>query len=80
MRISEEISHVLKDGGFSWGVRIELTRNMRSMLAMNSEKNWPVLVMKSAGYVQKIPAVAVSLKPGTVRMFAPPSKTSIALL
>lgn len=46
--------------------------------AMNSEKNWPVLVMKGAGYVQKIPAVAVSEYPGTVLNDLPPSKTSIA--
>jgi hypothetical protein len=32
-------------------------QNIKMALAMNSEKNMPVLVMKAAGYVQKIPAV-----------------------
>jgi hypothetical protein len=31
-------------------------QNIRIELAMNSEKNMPVLVMKAAGYVQKMPA------------------------
>jgi len=34
--------------------------HISSVLAMNSEKNCPVLVMNSAGYVQKMPAVAFS--------------------
>lgn len=52
--------------------------NIKIALAINSEKNCPVLVMKSAGYVQNIPAVAVSEYPGTVRILDPPSKTSMA--
>lgn len=43
---------------------------------MNSEKNMPVRVMNSAGYVQKMPAVEFS--PPTVRMPAPPSYVSMA--
>jgi hypothetical protein len=43
---------------------------------MNSEKNMPVRVMNSAGYVQKIPAVEVA--PPTVRILAPPSNVSMA--
>lgn len=43
---------------------------------MNSEKNMPVRVMNSAGYVQKIPAVAFG--PLTVLIPAPPSNTSMA--
>ncbi len=53
-------------------------QNMRIAEAMNSEKNWPILVMNSAGYVAKIPAVAVGEKPGTVRMCEPPSKVLMA--
>lgn len=52
--------------------------HIRSVLAMNSEKNIPVLVMNSAGYVQKMPADALGEKPGTVRIPAPPSKVSMA--
>jgi hypothetical protein len=43
---------------------------------MNSEKNMPVRVMNSAGYVQKIPADEVG--PPTVRILAPPSNVSMA--
>jgi len=50
--------------------------HIRRALAMNSEKNMPVRVMNSAGYVQKIPAVEVALP--TVRILAPPSNTSMA--
>jgi len=53
-------------------------RNIKRVDAMNSLKNCPVFVMKAAGYVQKIPAEAVSEKPGTVRIPGPPSKTSMA--
>jgi hypothetical protein len=38
---------------------LEKEEVMVSILAMNSEKNMPVLVMNAAGYVQKIPAVEV---------------------
>lgn len=48
---------------------------MRIVEAMNSEKNMPVLVMKGAGYVLKIPAVGCS--PVTVRTLCP-SNMSIA--
>jgi hypothetical protein len=50
--------------------------HIRRALAINSEKNMPVRVMNSAGYVQKIPAVEFA--PVTVRILAPPSNTSIA--
>ncbi len=33
-------------------------QNIRMVDAMNSEKNIPVRVMKAAGYVQNIPALA----------------------
>lgn len=46
--------------------------------ATNSEKNWPVVDIKGAGYVQNMPAVAVLEYPGTVRMFGPPSNSLIA--
>lgn len=51
-------------------------QNINIVEAMNSEKNWPVFVMKGAGYVQKIPAVEFSSP--TVRIPTPPSYTSIA--
>jgi hypothetical protein len=50
--------------------------HIRRALAMNSEKNMPVRVMNSAGYVQKMPAVEFA--PVTVRIPAPPSKVSMA--
>jgi hypothetical protein len=50
--------------------------HIRRALAMNSEKNMPVRVMNSAGYVQKIPAVEVAVP--TVLILAPPSNTSMA--
>jgi hypothetical protein len=50
--------------------------HIRRALAMNSEKNIPVRVMNSAGYVQKIPAVEFA--PVTVRIPAPPSNVSMA--
>jgi hypothetical protein len=50
--------------------------HIRRALAMNSEKNMPVRVMNSAGYVQKIPAVEFA--PVTVRIPAPPSNVSMA--
>ena len=50
----------------------------RMAVAMNSEKNSPVLVINVAGYVANTPALALDEKPGTVRAAAAPSKTSIA--
>lgn len=50
--------------------------NMSSALAMNSLKNWLVLVTKACGYVQNMPAVALGAG-GTVRRLWP-SKKSIA--
>lgn len=46
-------------------------QNIRIVLAINSEKNCPVLVMNGAGYVQNMPADEV-FKP-TVRRSGPPS-------
>jgi hypothetical protein len=47
--------------------------NIKIEEARNSEKNMPVRVINGAGYVQKIPAVAVSEYPGTVRSAGEPS-------